>query len=173
MNEPTLVCIHRSSDCLKGWRVGGGVWLGVYESGTCRVAVMQSPSVVRAFARELIALADEVDGGEVPVESTLRPVATGDRVRVVHPERTLRGTYTGALGTVDEIDADDDRLPYRVITDGGAAVWCYEVERVGDSPDPHPPTRADLVGQAKALLSGVEHAADDVIRLAEFLAGAP
>jgi hypothetical protein len=132
-----------------------------------------NPSDARTFARGILALADEVDGGEAATTSAgVRPLQVGDRVRVVGSAPGDRGRHVGDVGTLDIIDPDDPSLPYRVRLSGDSTRWCTEVERVDeptDTPQPTPSPFARYVEEAKRLLTGTDHTGADVIVLAREL----
>ncbi|MFE7397989.1 hypothetical protein [Streptomyces sp. NPDC057557] len=100
-------------------------------------------------------------------------IKVGDRVRVIREFQHTAGNnyYSGRTGTVTEVDTCDPSLPYNVRLDeaDGTELWVYSVERI--APEPMPMDRDALVARAKEHLAGTTHTADDIIRLAEFLAG--
>jgi hypothetical protein len=105
-------------------------------------------------------------------------IRVGDRVRVLQADRADDDSYyTGRTGVIQATDFGDARLPYYVLLDEAEhACWLYSVELV-DKPSEHvlsagaTTDRDALVARAKEHLAGTEHTADDIIRLAEFLAG--
>jgi hypothetical protein len=157
-----------------------------------RVEVYLDPADARIFARGILALADEVDGGEVAEAATpeTRALQVGDRVRVVKDDPDTRaGEFVGKVGTLTAADPrSGSALPYVVaFGDGtgrhGDAVngkWCVADVKLVEEPaepatTPEPISvvslRGDLVTQAKTLLADVMHtSAADVIDLAKFLA---
>jgi hypothetical protein len=93
-------------------------------------------------------------------------IKIGDRVRVVRELVAGTGVYDGYTGSVTKVDVGDI-YPYLVaLDDEKREVWMHDVERVGSPSD-----RDALVARAKEHLAGTTHTADDIIRLAEFLAG--
>jgi hypothetical protein len=82
----------------------------------------------RTFARGILALADEIDGGDGKPK-------IGDRVRVLKTYGAPE--FEGATGILNEIDADDPRLPYRVVDAGTGRfiAWANSVVKV-DEPEP-------------------------------------
>jgi hypothetical protein len=99
-------------------------------------------------------------------------IKIGDRVRVVRVyPYACDSVYRGYEGIVKGVDPRDTDYPYDVtLDDGDFSIWVHEVESL--APDPvHPSDRDALVARAKEHLAGTEHTADDIIRLAEFLAG--
>jgi hypothetical protein len=92
----------------------------------------------RTFARGILALADEIDGGEqaaVPAPVRSRPTV-GDRVVITKYRNTTSGGFVGREGTLEVVDPDDDYLTYRVQFDGDRrGVWAADVRKV-DEPEP-------------------------------------
>jgi hypothetical protein len=89
----------------------------------------------RTFARGILALADEIDGGEqvaVPAPVRSRP-KVGDRVAITKYRHTESGGYVGKEGTLEVVDLDDDYLTYRVQFDDAHGVWAADVRRVDES----------------------------------------
>ncbi|MGW1547468.1 hypothetical protein [Streptomyces sp. NPDC002346] len=94
-------------------------------------------------------------------------IKVGDRVRVVHEYRYDTGSYDGAAGVVEQIDAGDE-YPYLVaLEDAGRSVWMHAVDRIEEAPS----DREALVARAKELLKDTPHTGADVIAMAAFLAG--
>nr|WSW58452.1 hypothetical protein OG513_07585 [Streptomyces sp. NBC_00998] len=135
----------------------------------------------RAFARGILALADEVDGGESAAPTPA--VKVGDRVRVVKDDRhNFTGKFIGLVGVIGEVDLSS-RLRYLVTFgpgrhgDADGTWYCEDVERVDepaavDQSSPAQVSRLELlVTRAKELLTGTEHTGADVIAMAAFLAG--
>ncbi|KUN16464.1 hypothetical protein AQJ23_45135 [Streptomyces antibioticus] len=198
MTEHRITCNQDSSDYVTADRQGGEVRLRGYCSGEFEVSVYASSEDARTFARDILALADRIDGGEVAkaVETSTRTPQVGDKVRVVKDSSTFRsGQYVGLVGTLESV-RPDDILPNLVYFGDGSAAhgdkdngrwYCAEVALV-DEPAPEPladwerdlleasepaparSSRARFVEEAKELLSGMPSSVDDVIQLAEWLA---
>jgi hypothetical protein len=149
MTVYTAECAIDSADTITATRSSNRVEL----EPSSRVEVYLDPDDARTFARGILALADEIDGGEVAEAATpeTRTPQVGDRVRLD-----------------DTSDTWDD-----------GSWWCAEVALLDEpaepatAPEPVPVVslRGDFVAQAKTLLADVMHtSAADVIDLAKFLA---
>jgi hypothetical protein len=131
-----------------------------------RMEVYLDPADARTFARGILALADEIDGGEAKKEP-----AVGARVRVTHDDMTSNIGKCGTLLNVDK--GGENQYTYRVLFDGMSAalggVWVLDVEPTDTPSDP----RAELITRADEVLEerGLDYTATDVIALARFLAG--
>ncbi|MEV4037677.1 hypothetical protein [Streptomyces umbrinus] len=192
MNEYVAECAIDSSDRITASRSTGSRRIELVPSA--KVEVYLDPEDARTFARGILALADEIDGGEPEAEETPKPRPTvGDRVRVVKDDPHLRaGEYTGMVGTLKSVsDAYGVELPYLVeFGDGsgshgdkGNGKWnVAEVELV-DEPTPLADWERDLLAEtpassargkhieeAKALLEGVHFDAASLVLVAQFLA---
>jgi hypothetical protein len=133
-----------------------------------------SPASARTFARGILALADEIDGGEVaeaPVKPSLPKV--GDRIRIL-----VDGAEYANVEIGDEFEVS--RVVGATVTvidhvNGGHWYFrdstSYELMEPESAPAPAPSsTYADLVREAKGLLTGTPHSAADIITLARDLA---
>lgn len=133
MTEYVLKCSANDDDQLRAEKAGPEVFIGASHRGASQLTTYTSPVDARTFARGILALADEIDGGEAtPVVDG--PVKVGDRVVVT---RNTYGDGTeniGAAGTLNRIDTYDPRLPYRVALDAGDDWWCADVRKVTDEP---------------------------------------
>ncbi|WP_405620327.1 hypothetical protein [Streptomyces sp. NBC_00076] len=179
MTEYTLKCESATFDGvddITASRDGSSVGFVARKRSEFAMDAYVSPNAARAFARGILALADEIDGGEVEAEETTKsaPIKVGDKVQIVRAE-ACSSHMAGRTGTVGVVDSDDPHLPYRVVDERGDYIaWAREVRKV-DEPATLPgrvpvvSMRGDIVTQAKALLEGMEHTAADIIRLAEFL----
>jgi hypothetical protein len=131
-----------------------------------RMEVYLDPADARTFARGILALCDEIDGGEAKKEP-----AVGTRVRVTHDDMTSNIGKCGTLLNVDK--GGENQYTYRVLFDGMSAalggVWVLDVEPTDTPADP----RAELITRADEVLEerGLDYTATDVIALARFLAG--
>lgn len=153
---------------------GERVELMAESSGEYAMEVYLDPAKARTFARGILALADEIDGGEAKEEAPVdtRP-KVGDRVQIVRAE-ACSSHEAGRTGVVGEVDCDDPHLPYRIVDEYGHFIaWAREVSKVDEpsagDPAPARSSRARFVEEAKELLGRLA-GADDIIRLAEFLA---
>lgn len=196
MTSHEITCTGDPDDCFTVERESDDVYFVARDSAGRRVTAYVTPLTARTFARGILALADEIDGGETE-EAPKRTPQVGDRVRVLYAK--YRRRYHGVIGTVvSTTDAWQPMSgpvhPYRVKIDGeDYDVWAAEVE-ILDEPaglldeaglaewersliesaeasaaEPVPSSFAVHVGHAKALLAGTDHCGADVIRLAEIL----
>ncbi|MEU7243362.1 hypothetical protein [Streptomyces sparsogenes] len=174
MTEYTAVCEVNDGDTVRALIDDGGVHLVARKNGRFATDLILSLEKTREFARALIALADEIDGGEA-ADTRLK---VGDRVVIVREWKTGTGTDDGTAGTLVQLDAEDEHFPYCVCPDSdpGRTVWAHEVQRecVAESAEaPAPsvaPTRAALLEEARRLV-GPSAAPRDVVEYARFLAG--
>ncbi|AKZ59208.1 hypothetical protein SAM23877_6163 [Streptomyces ambofaciens ATCC 23877] len=101
------------------------------------------------------------------------PIKVGDLVTIVRAEYSARDE-DGRTGIVDEVDDNDDRLPYRIVDEAGDFVaWAAEVRKVDEPEDATPSPFARYVDEAKKLLAGTDHTGTDVIALARELSEHP
>ncbi|MER5501326.1 hypothetical protein ABT096_29555 [Streptomyces sp. NPDC002561] len=170
MTEHTIRCTGDPADNLTAHRDGDDVALYARHGDELKVSVYVPFDKARTFARGILALADEIDGG-----GTLEPPALkeGDRVRITSDDFPAN---VGKVGFLERIDDDDTVWTYRVRTDHAVVpVWVRSVERldaaVGDESTPAVPDRADLLSRARDLMHGQTYTAVDLIALAEHLAG--
>jgi hypothetical protein len=99
MTVYTAECAIDSDDTITATRSSNRVELE--PSG--RVEVYLDPADARTFARGIIALADEIDGGEVAEAATTetRTPKVGDRVRIVEDDPYVKpGAFVGRTGVL-------------------------------------------------------------------------
>ncbi|MEU1200170.1 hypothetical protein ABZ446_28645 [Streptomyces sp. NPDC005813] len=195
MTEYTAECAIVSEDTITARQSGSRIEL---EPST-REGVFLDPAEARTFARGIIALADEIDGGEATVKpAPARTPREDDKVRVVEDDSTNRaGEFVGKVGTLKRIRNDYFRLRYLVEFGDGSgrhgdpvngrwnvadvelvdepepalADWERELlEGSADVPTPVRSPRAKYIDEARALLGDTYFEADSLTRLAEFLA---
>ncbi|MFD5160995.1 hypothetical protein ACFWMJ_23450 [Streptomyces hawaiiensis] len=184
MTECSAHSAHGSDSVSRAYRIGSWLHVSTFEGGKYASTALTTDAA-RTFARGILALCDEIDGGEVRkapvvepladwerelIESAPAPIKVGDRVDIVRAEACSRHEE-GRTGIVDEVDRDDPHLPYRIVDEAGDFIaWVKEVRKV-DEPEPAPAfTFATLVDEAKRLLAGTPHTAADIITLARDLA---
>lgn len=108
MTEYVAKCEIYSGDQIRATRERGtertelGVWHDGEQSGD---GIYLSALSTRTFARELLALADEIDGGEAEKKPDTRP-KVGDRLRVLEDRPRSCPVMTGDIITVSAIDYD-------------------------------------------------------------------
>jgi hypothetical protein len=89
----------------------------------------------RTFARGILALTDEIDGGEVVKIVRSSAVEVGDRVRVVRNAYSFEGNENvGRVGILKEITPEDAQSHRVSFSDDAYGWWCAEVELVEDEP---------------------------------------
>ncbi|MFB7479513.1 hypothetical protein ACFUEM_08815 [Streptomyces anulatus] len=185
MTEYTAQCRAGRHDKITARIDGDSVELAATSHGAHKMETYLHTDDARTFARGILALADEADGGKVrtrPADVEPEPLAdwekdilepkpkVGDRVCILRPEGCYRPEHTGSLGLLTEIDSTD--CPYRVRTDAGDIVWAYTVEPASPSAVAiTAPTREAYLHQAADLLGHNPYSAHDLIKLADYLAG--
>lgn len=137
MSEYEIKCTAIPTDRLVASIDGGDVYLQAHEGSDFKVSVFAKPAEARTFARGILALCDEIDGGEVAPE----PLKVGDRVRITHDDFPR---FVGKTGELTAIDIGDTLYAYCVKADGERLpVWVLEVERVDDEPSDSRPKVGD------------------------------
>ncbi|WNI28608.1 hypothetical protein [Streptomyces sp. ITFR-6] len=170
MTEYKITCQDDPSDRIKA--VGTvGEHVAFYPYGSDSVYV--SPADARTFARGILALADEVDGGEAPMptEPAVRDIKVGDRVRILRPEGCLP-EYAGRVGVLTRTDSTECKYRVRVDEADDNIVWAYEVAPV-DTDNAEQlcakNARMDILEQARALVGSRD--VPNLLAVARFLAG--
>ncbi|MGP3750841.1 hypothetical protein [Streptomyces sp. IBSNAI001] len=177
MTEYIAQCRYNRSDTIKA-RVGDEVvWL---EPGDDNVAL--SPAAARTFARGILTLADEVDGGEAPVKTDTRP-KVGDKVRVLEDSANGATVKRGDILTV--LDVNDHEVETEGQGYGGRwyldhdkvevaaplADWERDMLKEDDTLPKPTRSRAALLDAATDLMHySSTYTAHDLITLAEYLA---
>ncbi|MEU0860659.1 hypothetical protein ABZ352_35630 [Streptomyces griseofuscus] len=172
MTEYTARCAMDADDQINVRRAHRRVALEPRNATGVGTEVYLAPADARTFARGILALADEIDGGEVKEEPTAvasPSVAIGDQVRIARNWEGHGDENVNAVGRLVRIDTDDTTLPYLVRLDGHDW-WCAEVAPADQPATDNP--HADLITKAKALLNEYDHTAADVLALARFLSEA-
>ncbi len=188
MTEYKAVCSSYNRDTITARCDGDAVELSARFSDTYAGETFLAPNAARTFARGILALADEIDGGEAEAPTLRRIPQVGDRVRVVRAFAFEH--YTGREGILTSTTATfrahaGDLHPFVVQFPDGGDLYVAEVEyvedesadtrpKVGDrlrvTEDATPSTFARYVDEAKRLLAGTTHTGADVIALAQGLA---
>jgi hypothetical protein len=184
MTVYTAQCRHDADQSLKAYQNGVSVIFDAYADDENTTSPYLSPGDARTFARGILALADEVDGGETvkapkPAdEPTVRGIKVGDRIRIITTGSRGARVEAGEIYTVRKV------TEYEVQVDGDGANgrWYLspdDVEIVDEADEPAAPlaekgptlpTRAELLSQARDLMSGEDYTAYDLIALADYLA---
>ncbi|WP_405927861.1 hypothetical protein OG554_03440 [Streptomyces griseus] len=183
MDEYIAQCRHDGDQRIKAHTNGVSVVLvGYSEEGSVTEPYLSAASA-RTFARGILALADEVDGGEEKAgPATDNRPKVGDRVIVIEDDPDDRtGEFVNLVGTLTDI-IGGPYTPYLVKFGEGShgdvdGQWyCQRVEKVADEPDSPSaatitrPTREAYLHRAAELL-GADPSALDLIELADYLAG--
>ncbi|MEV6684408.1 hypothetical protein AB0N28_03530 [Streptomyces sp. NPDC051130] len=135
--------------------------------------VYTDPDGARVFARSILALADEVDGGEAKRDTRPR---VGDRLRVTQDNPRHCPVATGDVITVVATDYGGDGEDCVRFRMPGDDYWWFiplsAVEPVDDAPTLDPswlryPTRLERLEAAKRLAPGGN--VDDWLRIATYL----
>lgn len=176
MTEYRAECNSRPSDSVTARSSSTSIELQMRVCGEYTGEAYLTPEKARTFARGILALADEIDGGEVQKEPATS-IKIGDRFRLTR--RYLEGAdvEVGETVTVVEHVPGGD---FRAVSDRTGRKWRFGPENIGDGLErieakasdeaPLANPRARYITEAKALLSDTDSSAADVIRLAEFLA---
>lgn len=181
MTTYTAQCEIDSTDTVTAARSSGRIELESHGSRE----VYLDPAPARKFARGIIALADEIDGGEAKegtAEPTLKP---GDKIRILVDDAEFADVKQGDVLTVHEITTTTVTVDDEV--NGGFWYFRNEAswEKVVDEPaepladwerelleGPTPTvrsSRARFVEEATSLLADKPAGVDQILRLAEWL----
>ncbi|MER7922128.1 hypothetical protein ABTY96_03155 [Streptomyces sp. NPDC096057] len=173
MSEYEIRCTSGVADVITARREGDSVKIRGSHQGEYAIDAFTDPDTARTFARGILVLADEIDGGEVAEEAPKRTPQVGDRVRILVDCPSGADVRTGEIHTVCEVDGRIVRVP----GGGFRSMWHVSVEDVEivDEPTPEPTSdpRAELITRADKVMesTGLDYTAADVIALARFLAG--
>ncbi|MFJ3588631.1 hypothetical protein ACIQUY_04985 [Streptomyces sp. NPDC090231] len=178
MTEYKITCQDDPNDRIQVSAYEGDSRVSFYSHD---ISVYVSSADARTFARGILALADEVDGGEAKEPEADSPVKVGDKVRVLVDDPDAQaGRFVGLAGTLAEMDLTDSSTPFMVRFGEGdhgdidGSWWCRRVELVTNEPiaTTPAPSRAELLTQARMHMSDVTtYTAADLIELADYLAG--
>ncbi|WDM16694.1 hypothetical protein J3S85_37645 [Streptomyces lavenduligriseus] len=184
MIEYRLNCDADPTDYLTVDKDGGDLEFFAHRGGgSFLVSIYPTVDAARTFARGILALADEIDGGEAKEEPKPAAVRVGDRFTVTRSFLEWAHVRAGDVVTVVEF-VDDDSGDFRAVIEGGSSHrWLFGPENIGNGLEPlgtrvtadEPATVTDprltYFHQAEAALAEFEHTAADIIALARFLAG--
>ncbi|MFF3140852.1 hypothetical protein ACFVRU_03710 [Streptomyces sp. NPDC057927] len=139
MTEHIAQCRWAPGDRSRAHVVGDAVHLDAVSDGVVQGDASLRADAARTFACGIIALADEIDGGEVVEAPKPRNPQVGDRVRIVKDDPyTKTGVFVGRTGVVRDVKDGDRTMPYRVRLDDPSNTWdeeswwCAEVELVDE-----------------------------------------
>ncbi|MFE6493366.1 hypothetical protein [Streptomyces sp. NPDC057748] len=193
MTEHIARCLHDSNDTIRTHVVGDHVFLWAHIGGDQGTVALEAVDA-RIFARGILALADEIDGGEAEETASDSRPKVGDRLRVTKDNPRFCPVVTGDVITVVGTDYDHDSADcvrflhgddsYRWIipltaverinctqATAGEPLADWERELLEDEPAPSTPDRAALLVQARDMMRGRDYTAADLIDLAAYLAG--
>ncbi|MEU1074342.1 MULTISPECIES: hypothetical protein [unclassified Streptomyces] len=181
-DEYIAKCQVNPRDHIRATAGESSVCMAPYSDGYPGEEVYVCPADARAFARGVLALADEIDGGETApapeAVSAPRAVKMGDRLRV-----TRASLYGADVGIGDEVVVDKAPDSYDEFgaTGPDGRYWWFHCRLVGNGPefaDDAPTTapalsasaatRAALLEEARRL-AGEHASAEVVLRYAQFL----
>jgi hypothetical protein len=167
MTEYKLQCRQADGDYLIATRphASTSVRVVAFDGYDESMRIFADPANARTFARGILALADEIDGGETP--ATEEPLKVGDSVVIVREYDDRTGHVDGKPGTIVRLDPQDPRFPYRVRL-YEEDVWVHEVRKIADAPTVAPPADApvkigDKVRVTVANLGGYDVSYGDVL----------
>lgn len=131
MTEYTATCRWAAADHLRAQVYGDAVHIEHRTNHNINGDVALTTDAARTFARGILALADEIDGGEVEAPALRRIPQVGDKVRIVRNAYDYEGTTNvGREGELREVTPEDAQK-YRVrLPDDSYGWWCAEVEYV-------------------------------------------
>lgn len=172
MTTHTAHSAHGSDSVASAYRIGCWLHVSSAENGQYASTAL-TPDDARTFACGILALADEIDGGEAKAAESA--VVIGNRFRVTRRHLEGADVMAGEPVTVTEYVPGGD---FRAVSDRTGLKWRFGPENIGDGLErieaPADNTvsspRARYVEEAKALLTDTLHGPADIVRLAEFLA---
>lgn len=122
-------CQHERDDFMNAFVVGTAVHIQAYGEGESASSVSLDASAARTFARGILALAGEIDGGEAS-KPAVRSVKIGDRLRVTRDRLEVADVRVGDVAVVVEFVSDDESGDFRAVVDGGR--WRFGPENIGN-----------------------------------------
>ncbi|OSC76477.1 hypothetical protein B5180_01600 [Streptomyces sp. BF-3] len=185
-------CCHDAHEQIRANHNGVTIMLHAFDGEENLITPFLRADDARTFARGILALADEVDGGEVKPASD-RPIQVGDRFRVTVPHLDCSVVKVGDVAVVDHF-VDGPQGDFRVRV--GEDIWRFGPDNIGNGLEPitddsepladwekdllepdspaiaaiTTPTREAYLHRAAELL-GANPSASDLIELADYLAG--
>ncbi|MYR43117.1 hypothetical protein [Streptomyces sp. SID5910] len=141
MTEYTATCNSRPSDSVTARADGRSVELEMRVSGDYRGEAYLTPDKARTFARGILALADEIDGGETEVPILTLP-AIGTRFQVTEDGLNSADVKRGAVVTVSGHHND-----YFGTTAENGVRWYFSPKHIGDGLEPVSDEPSDLLDE--------------------------
>ncbi|MFD9205922.1 hypothetical protein ACFVZM_06540 [Streptomyces sioyaensis] len=132
MDEYKLQCRVFSSDFLTAQLISGrtGVRIATHDVEGEAGNVVADPADVRAFARGLLALADEVDGGEAGELTADEVVKVGDRFRVTTNYLECANVLVDDVVMVASVGSNDGFQAHRPGEEEGK--WGFGLDNIGN-----------------------------------------
>ncbi|MEU1037643.1 hypothetical protein [Streptomyces sp. NPDC005907] len=162
MSEYTAVCNASSRDVIGARIDGDSVELAARSYGEHKMETYLDPTKARTFARGILALADEIDGGEAKPADT-RP-KVGDKLLVLEDHPRHCPVVKGDVITVAGTDYDHDGTDcVRFYHEGDTYAWFIPLTAV-EPADPAVPAPAPKVGDRVRVTLD-----DDVVRTGEYV----
>jgi hypothetical protein len=184
VNEYVAKCNSGLRDTITARRDGESVELKARSGGQYKMEAFLTPLKTREFARGLLKLADEIDGGEVAESADVtsdEPVKVGDRIRILVDSADGASVKRGDEFTVTNVDSYGGRTEVAVERAGsfgtprhwyfGPTSWekveAPTVAAVDETPIASP--RAAFLDEAHRLVGSGD--VGDLLDVAKFLAG--
>ncbi|MGW2950734.1 hypothetical protein [Streptomyces eurythermus] len=127
--------------------------------------VYLNPDAARTFARGILALADEIDGGQVRQPAAVK---VGDRFKVTRSFLEWADVVIGDVVTVVEFE-DDNSGNFRAVADGSTNRWLFGPDNIGNGLEPldKPAKREIKVGDRVRIVRNgyAEEGAENVGRV--------
>ncbi|MEU1254834.1 hypothetical protein ABZ445_16290 [Streptomyces chartreusis] len=161
MEDVKITCEGDDRDYFTAERDGRDIGLKSYHDGDFCISAYASPAKFRTFARGILALADEIDGGEVAeAPKPTRAPVVGDKVRILEDDPGNRtGEFVGLIGTLKVEDPNSfGYTPFLVWFGDGSGehgdringTWYVKRVELVDEPEPLADWERDLLDEAPA-----------------------
>lgn len=159
MTKYTAVCRENAADTITAEQhAPHGVVLYAFHGDDFELSVHLRASDARTFARGILALADEVDGGEPETgagksaddRAQRTSVVAGDKLRVTRTDLNLADVHAGDVVTVEHVDDDGG---FTTVGRG----WRFEAYHVGNGLELLPADEPLKVGDFVAVTKTSEH----------------
>ncbi|MET9126953.1 hypothetical protein [Streptomyces sp. NPDC004528] len=132
MAEYTATCRLSSYDTMKANIDGGDVEIEALRSGANVMEVFLRPAEARTFARGILALADELDGGEAETKApTPELPQIGSRFRV-----TTGGLNSASVSPGDVVTVNVHHTDFFGAMTSGGTTWFFNPANIGKGLEP-------------------------------------
>jgi hypothetical protein len=150
----TATCAIDEDDTVTAMRSENRVEL----ESSSRASVFLDPGPARTFARGILALADEIDGGEAEASASLPKIGTRFRV-------TRNGVRSAGVSVGDVVEVSQHHAGYFSAKISGSS-WYFEPEDIGNGLEPvdEPTARPIQVGDTVRVVTDDSH-----LRTGEFI----